>query len=64
MPVIAVGLLEDPALAESVIGNGDADLVAIGRGMLKDPYWAIRASEQLGDTMEPARQYKRAYPKK
>ncbi|WP_152657430.1 NADH:flavin oxidoreductase/NADH oxidase [Oceanobacillus sp. CFH 90083] len=64
IPVIAVGILEDPLLAEAVIGNGDADLVAIGRGMLKDPYWAIRASEQLGDTMEPARQYKRAYPKK
>ncbi|GIO24274.1 NADH:flavin oxidoreductase/NADH oxidase [Oceanobacillus sp. J11TS1] len=64
IPVIAVGILEDPLLAESVIGNGDADLVAIGRGMLKDPYWTIRASEQLGDTMEPAEQYKRAYPKK
>ncbi|WP_080871847.1 NADH:flavin oxidoreductase/NADH oxidase [Oceanobacillus timonensis] len=64
IPVIAVGILEDPLLAESVIGNGDADLVAIGRGMLKNPYWAICASEQLGDTIEPARQYKRAYPKK
>lgn len=64
IPVIAVGILEDPALAESVIGNGDADLVAIGRGMLRNPYWAIQASEQLKDTVEPARQYKRAYPKK
>ncbi|MFD1066952.1 NADH:flavin oxidoreductase/NADH oxidase [Oceanobacillus locisalsi] len=64
IPVIAVGILEDPFLAESVIGNGDADLIAIGRGMLKNPYWSMQASEQLGDTIEPVRQYKRAYPKK
>lgn len=64
IPVIAVGILEDPLVAETVIGNGDADLVAIGRGMLKDPYWAIWASEKLGDTIAPAQQYQRAYPKK
>lgn len=48
VPVIAVGMLEDPALARSVIGNEDADLVAIARGMLRDPYWATHAAAQLG----------------
>ena len=43
VPVIAVGMLEDAALAQAVIGNGD-DLVAIGRGMLRDPYWANHAA--------------------
>ena len=39
VPVIAVGKLESPELAEAVIANQDADLVAIGRGLLDDPYW-------------------------
>lgn len=47
IPVIAVGMLDDAHLAEAVIGNGDADLVAIGRGMLHDPYWALHAIEKV-----------------
>lgn len=61
-PVIAVGMLDDPALAESVIGNEDADFVAIARGMLRDPYWATHAAIALRN--EPNHipvQYKRAY---
>lgn len=37
VPVIAVGRLHDPLLAEQVLAVGDADLVAIGRGLLTDP---------------------------
>lgn len=48
IPVTAVGMLEEPALAESVIANGDADLLAIARGMLRDPYWATHAAIALG----------------
>jgi 2,4-dienoyl-CoA reductase-like NADH-dependent reductase (Old Yellow Enzyme family) len=48
MPLMTVGGLSDPALAQSVIAAGDADLVAIGRGMLVDPYWAHHAALQLG----------------
>ncbi|MGO4271191.1 NADH:flavin oxidoreductase/NADH oxidase [Paenibacillus sp. TAF58] len=62
VPVIAVGMLEDPALAESVIGSEDADLVAIARGMLRDPYWATHAAITLRN--EPniiPKQYARAY---
>lgn len=43
VPVIAVGMLDQPALADSVVANGDADLVGVARGMLSDPYWAIHA---------------------
>jgi NADPH2 dehydrogenase len=62
VPVIAVGMLEDPALADSIIGNEDADFVAIARGMLRNPYWATHAAVTLRD--EPVnipQQYKRAY---
>lgn len=61
VPVIAVGLLEDPALAESVIANQDADLVAVGRGMLRNPYWTIHAAQVLGHKVEPPKQYSRAF---
>lgn len=37
VPVIVAGRLNDPIIAESVIAQGKADLVAIGRGVLADP---------------------------
>jgi len=37
VPVIVAGRLNDPVVAESVIAQGKADLVAIGRGLLADP---------------------------
>lgn len=62
VPVIAVGMLEDPQLAESVIGNEDADLIAIARGLLRDPYWAIHAAQALGVKLEDLpKQYLRAF---
>ncbi|NEU26618.1 NADH:flavin oxidoreductase/NADH oxidase [Paenibacillus ottowii] len=62
IPVIAVGVLDDPALAQSVIGNEDADLVAVGRGLLRDPYWAIHAAVALrGEKPSVPEQYQRGY---
>ncbi|NQX62739.1 NADH:flavin oxidoreductase/NADH oxidase [Paenibacillus qinlingensis] len=48
IPVIAVGRLDEPVLANAVIGNEEADLVAVGRGMLRNPYWALQAATVLG----------------
>lgn len=48
VPVIAVGRLDDFAEAQAVIAEKKAELVAIGRGMLSDPYWALHAEEALG----------------
>lgn len=47
VPVISVGRLEDPVLANAIIGNEEADLVAVGRGMLRNPYWSLEAAAQL-----------------
>ncbi len=50
IPVIAVGRLEIPELAEKVIADGNADLIAIGRGLLSDPYWPVKVAEgQIAD---------------
>ncbi|MCL1631678.1 NADH:flavin oxidoreductase/NADH oxidase [Sporolactobacillus sp. CPB3-1] len=56
-PVIAVGRLDDPVLADAVIGNGDADLVAVGRGMLRNPYWTLEAAAQLRKEAGVPQQY-------
>lgn len=57
VPVIAVGRLDDPILANSVIGNEDADLVAVGRGMLRNPHWALEAATILNKETEVPKQY-------
>lgn len=47
VPVIAVGGITDAVFANSIIAEGKADLVAVGRALLKNPNWAAEALEQL-----------------
>jgi len=47
IPVIGVGGIKEPEYAHIVIKEGKADLVAIGRTLLKDPDWATKATESL-----------------
>ncbi|MFC4401949.1 NADH:flavin oxidoreductase/NADH oxidase [Gracilibacillus xinjiangensis] len=61
VPVITVGNLDRPEIADAVIGNNDADLVAVGRGMLRDPYWAIHAAHQLKQEITVPTQYERGF---
>ncbi|MDY6967255.1 MAG: FAD-dependent oxidoreductase [Spirochaetota bacterium] len=49
VPVTAVGRINDPFVAASLIKEGKADLVAIGRGMLSDPEFANKANEGRAD---------------
>jgi len=60
----AVGLITEAAFANSVIVEGRADAVLLGRESLRDPHWTLRASTSLGvdiDYWPP--QYLRAKPK-
>ncbi|SMO95665.1 NADH:flavin oxidoreductase/NADH oxidase [Melghirimyces algeriensis] len=61
IPVIAVGRLDEPSLANAVIGNEDAELIAVGRGMLRNPYWALEAANQLNKEIKVPRQYQVAF---
>ena len=61
IPVIAVGRLDEAEIADSVIGNEDAELVAIGRAMLKNPNWALYASVKLGKDGLIPKQYERGF---
>lgn len=57
VPVIAVGRLDDPILANAVIGNEESDLVAIGRGLLRNPYWTLEAASLLKKETQIPTQY-------
>ena len=48
LPTIAVGLITEPEQAEAIVAGGQADLVALARGMLFDPRWPWHAAAQLG----------------
>ena len=39
----AVGLITDPKEADAIITGGDADIVLLGRELLREPYWALKA---------------------
>lgn len=43
VPVVAVGVIRQPAFAEEVLAQGRADFIAIGRDLLTDPEWANKA---------------------
>lgn len=58
----AVGLVTEPAQAEAIVANGEADLVLIGRESLKHPYWALEAAQALGRAAAWPKQYLRALP--
>jgi 2-enoate reductase len=53
VPVIAVGRLEVPELAERIIAEGKADMVALGRGLLADPQWPVKAFEGRAEDIRP-----------
>ncbi len=45
VPVIAVGRINDPELAESILAEGKADLVSMGRALYADPELPKKAAE-------------------
>jgi 2,4-dienoyl-CoA reductase-like NADH-dependent reductase (Old Yellow Enzyme family) len=45
IPVIAVGRINSPEVAEAIISQNRADLVAIGRQLITDPQWVKKAQE-------------------
>jgi anthraniloyl-CoA monooxygenase len=44
---MAVGNIYEPDHANSILAAGRADLVALGRPHLVDPFWTLRAAAQL-----------------
>ncbi|MFY1690782.1 NADH:flavin oxidoreductase/NADH oxidase [Plantactinospora sp. WMMB782] len=61
VPTGAVGLITAPEHAEAIVAGGDADLVLLGRELLRDPYWPRRAAQRLGAAVHTPEQYLRAW---
>jgi 2,4-dienoyl-CoA reductase-like NADH-dependent reductase (Old Yellow Enzyme family) len=60
----AVGLITEPAQADAILREGQADLVLLARGELLDPYWPLHAALALGVDVPWPPQYLRARPVK
>jgi 2,4-dienoyl-CoA reductase-like NADH-dependent reductase (Old Yellow Enzyme family) len=45
VPVLVAGRINDPGLAEEILEQGQADLIAVGRGLLSDPDLPLKARE-------------------
>ncbi|MBS4538532.1 NADPH dehydrogenase NamA [Clostridium sp. D2Q-11] len=57
LPVIAGGLITSPQMAEEIIQNERADLVYLGRALLRNPYWPLHSSQELGYDIQWPEQY-------
>jgi 2,4-dienoyl-CoA reductase-like NADH-dependent reductase (Old Yellow Enzyme family)/thioredoxin reductase len=53
IPVVTVGRINHPALAEDIIARGRADLVAMGRALLADPHLPRKALEGKEEEIRP-----------
>ncbi|GAA3581370.1 NADH:flavin oxidoreductase/NADH oxidase [Klugiella xanthotipulae] len=61
LPTSAVGLITEAEQAERILADGEADVILMGRELLRDPHFPLRAAAQLGETLSYApRQYERA----
>ena len=58
----AVGMITDPAQANRIIADGEADLVLLAREMLRDPYFPLHAAAALNESATWPEQYLRAAP--
>ncbi len=45
---MAVGVIIDPQQAEDILQDGRADLVALGREIMYNPFWPLHAAQALG----------------
>ena len=61
-PTMAVVLITEPAQAEAIVARGEAELVALARELLRDPYWPLHAAHALGVDLAWPDQYARAKP--
>src|SRR5882724_8680374 len=57
----SVGMITDPAQADTILSSGQADIVLLAREMLRDPYWPRRAAQALGVKIKAPAQYERAW---
>lgn len=53
IPILAVGRLGIPDLAEKTVEDGKADIIVLGRALLADPYWVMKVQEDKVEDIRP-----------
>lgn len=53
VPVLVVGRINDPRIAEDILNRNEADMVVMGRALLADPEFANKAAEGRFDDIRP-----------
>ncbi|WP_026881705.1 NADPH dehydrogenase NamA [Clostridium akagii] len=61
IPTIAVGLITEIDMVEEILSNRRADLVALGRELLRNPFWVLNKAKEKNIDIELPEQYKRAF---
>lgn len=61
IPTIAVGLIENCDMVEEILQNERADMVALGRELLRNPYWTLQVANKNGIEIEFPKQYERSF---
>jgi 2,4-dienoyl-CoA reductase-like NADH-dependent reductase (Old Yellow Enzyme family) len=56
----AVGMITQPEQADQIVRSGQADMVFLARELLRDPYWPLRAADELQQNGPWPVQYLRA----
>jgi len=56
-----VGMITQPMQADEAIRNGRADVVLLGREMLRDPHWSLHTAKALDQEAPIPPQYLRAF---
>ncbi len=59
MHTMAVGMITDPRQAETILQSGQADLIELARGFIRDPNWTWDAADVLGADAFVPDQYQR-----
>lgn len=57
----AVGLITTGRQAEEILKNNRADLIFLGRELLRNPYWAYEAAVELKTIIQSPKQYERGW---
>lgn len=60
LPVMAGGLITSPSMAEEILSNNRADMVYLGRELLRNPYWPLQAAKELREEISWPKSYERA----
>ena len=63
LPVAAGGMLSGATESNRILEDGKADMIYLGRELLRNPYWMLSAAMELNVDLEWPKQYERAKPR-